>query len=293
MQSWLTIEAEDAVKLAKAPLIGADAIVIDLAGIPTGDGAQAVRIAIAAWLTEHADPASVPKPFARWVQVKPMHLPLWREDLDAAMAGAPDGVVLPQVSDPDDIRRLAAELYEIEQKHGLAHNSTKIMPRIGETARAALTMARLIDDPQPRLTGFTWHAPTVARMVGARRTQDGAGHWTGALAQVRAATLLLAKAMGVIALETPADARGDHADIFAQAQAARLDGFHGMFATGPRQIGAITEAYALSDSDRDTIEAELRAAKKAFMGPKQPAVTEETGKSASAVDTAPKLRAIG
>ncbi|MGB3739369.1 MAG: aldolase/citrate lyase family protein [Pontixanthobacter sp.] len=296
MQSWLTIEAEDAAKLAKAPLVGADAIVVDLAGVPDGQDAAATRNAVATWLKEFGEPDFCVKPFARWVQVKPMDMPLWREDLVAVMAGAPDGVVLPKVTGPDDIRRLAAELYEIEQGHRLKHNSTKIMPRIGETARAALTLAALIDDPQPRLTAFTWHAPSVARAVGARRMRNDAGHWTGVLAHVRAATLMLARTMGVIAVETPADAFGDHAAIFGHAQSARLDGFHGMFATGPRQIAAIAEAYALSDTERTDGEAELHAAKAAFMGEVPARTPNEPDGTPAATDDpgpAPKLRAIG
>ncbi len=274
MQSWLSIAADESDRLAKAPQTGADAIVVDLANIPGDESAEALRSGIAAWLTRFADPAAAERPFARWVQVKPMDAPLWRNDLVAVMAGAPDGVVVPRVTGPDDLRRLAAELYEIEQSLGLKHNSTKIMPRIGETARAVLSLERLSDDPQPRLTAFTWNAVALAKAIGARRTHDAQGQWCGVPAQVRSTTILLARAMGVVALETAADAALDDEAIVDHANAARQDGFGGMFATSARQIAAINAAYAMPNAERDAAETELRAAKRAFIGRTGPTLTE-------------------
>ena len=257
MRSWLLIGANDAEKLEKAPFMGADAIIVDLANLPAGDDAAEARTAIAEWLTTYADPMLVPKPFARWIRVKPVDTPLWREDLIAVMNAAPDGVVLPKTKGPEAIRMLASELYEIEQKLGLKHNSTKIIPQIGETPRAALTLADLTSDPQPRLTGFTWNAASLARGIGAKRTHDTSDNWTGVLQHVRSMTVLLAKAMGVTALETAASSESDYETVFNDAQSAKHDGFTVMFASNAEHIAAIEDAYAITTTEREEANAVL------------------------------------
>ncbi|MGB7407686.1 MAG: aldolase/citrate lyase family protein [Pontixanthobacter sp.] len=276
MHSWLSIEADDSEKLAGAATVDADAVVVDLAAVPMDETAEAVRDAVVDWLIEFADPFACEKPFARWVRIKPTDTPLWREDLVAVMRGAPDGVVLPKVCGPDDMRRLASELYEIEQALGLKHNSTKIMPQIGETPRAALMLAEMTSDPQPRLTAFTWNADRLLHNLKARRSHDSSGEWTGVPQHVRSMTILLAKAMGVMAIDTAPKAESDHHAVLRHADAARQDGFSGSFARGPQQTAAINQAYAITMQDRQEAENQLRAAKKAFIAPKQAIERDES-----------------
>jgi len=295
MRSWLIIEADSQSKLTKAPLVGADAIVVDLASIPADDGAEAMRDEIAAWLKTYSDPLVANKAFARWVRIKPLDGPLWREDLMAVMKGAPDGVILPKTGGPQQVRQLASELYEVEQKLGLKHNSTKIMPQIGETPHAALTLSELTQDPQPRLTGFTWNAQGLAERLGAKRTQDENGRWTDVMRHVRANVILLAKSMGVTPIETPTIDAADEERGGIDARAAREDGFTGMCATHPRQVAAINDAFSLSSSERAEADAmiNLFAAEKAAMAAakevKEPEVPEED----AAQSQLQKLRAIG
>ncbi len=267
MRSWLFIEASCQAKLNKAPMVGADAIVVDLADIPADDGAETMRAEIAAWLQTYSEPVLANKAFARWVRIKSLDAPMWREDLKAVMKGAPDGVILPKAGGPEQIRQLAFELYEIEQKLGLKHNSTKIIPQIGETPQAALTLGELTQDPQPRLTGFTWNADGLAERLGAKRTHDDNGEWTDIMRHVRMNVILLAKTMGVIPIETPTKDPSDLERGAADARAARADGFTGMCATRPRQIAAINEAFSLSAAERAEADAmiNLFAAEKAAM----------------------------
>ena len=231
-------------------MIGADAIVVDLANIPGGETAAAMRAKIAAWLADHSEPVTANKAFARWVRIKPLDAPLWQEDLVAIMAGAPDGVILPKTSGPEQIRQLASEIYEIEQKLGLAHNSTKIIPQIGETPQSVLTLGQLTQDPAPRLAGFTWNAEGLARNLGAKRTQDANWHWTDVMRHVRMNVLLLAKAMGVMAIETSTIEAANSDGGADEARAAKCDGFAGMGATHPRQIAEINKIFALSVEER-------------------------------------------
>lgn len=250
MRSWLFLEGNKPGKLAKAPMVGADAVVIDLSVVPTDDSAPELRAEIAEWLGNYADPLIAKKAFARWVRIKPLDAPHWRDDLVVAMEGAPDGVMVPKITGPQQIRMLASEIYEIEQKLKLKHNSTKIVPQVGETAEAALTLGELTNDPQPRLVGFAWNADNVAKGLGARRTQREQGGWTDTMHHVRAMTIILARAMGVMAIETAAPHTGDAVGGERHAHAAKMDGFTGVAAVHPRQVKAIHEAYSMSAAER-------------------------------------------
>lgn len=255
MRSWLFIEGNSPGKMAKAPMVGADAVVVDLSCVPNDEDAPQLRADIAAWLRAHSDPLIARKAFARWVRIKPLDTPMWREELAAVMQGAPEGVILPKATGNDDLRVLASELYEIEQKLGLKHNTTKIIPQIGETPRAALTLNELTTDRQPRISGFMWNADNVARGLGAKRTRCEDRRWTDALSHVRAMTVILARTMGVLAIDT---ATADYRDVELgqrDARHARQDGFHGMCAFHPKQVAAIHDAYALSARERAEAEA--------------------------------------
>lgn len=272
-------------------MVGADVVVVDISKIAVSDESPKIMEGIADWLTTYSDPLILNKAFARWLRIKPLDAPHWREDLLIAMKGAPDGVVLPKTTGPDQIRTLASELYEVEQKLGLKHNSTKIIPQIGETPRAALTMGDLTRDPQPRLTGFAWNAENVVRSLGATRSRDEHGNWTDAMRHVRASTLFLAKAMGVMAIETSTSNPRDVEIGIAEARAAKQDGFTGVSAIHPRQVSAINQAFSLSAEER----AEAEAIIGLFATNPGVKTVEHQGERLdhSDLDEAKKMRALG
>ncbi|MGB3753830.1 MAG: aldolase/citrate lyase family protein [Parerythrobacter sp.] len=240
MRSWLFIEGDNATKLAKAPHVGADAIVVGVPALQVGETAAEMADApIVQWLRDHAGAA-----FARWAQIGAVDTPMWRETLAHAMTGKPDGIVLSTVAGSVHVRQLVSELYELEQAHGIAHNTTKIALQLGETPAAALTIPVLAQDEQPRLAAVMWDAANVARGIGATRTHDAGGSLIDPLRHVRAQTLLLAKAMGVLAVDTV-----NSADT---ANAAMQDGFTGIAADNPRQVKAINAAFAECESEPET-----------------------------------------
>ncbi len=198
MRSWLFIEGDNATKLAKAPQVGADAIVVEIPPLHVGEtAADMVDTPVVQWLRDHSNAA-----FARWTQIGPVNTPMWRETLAHAMTGKPDGIVLSAVAGSDHVRQLVSELYELEQAHGIAHNTTKIALQLGETPAAALTIPVLAQDEQPRLAALMWDAANVARGIGATRTHDADGNLIDPLRHVRSQTLLLAKALKVMAVDT-------------------------------------------------------------------------------------------
>ena len=260
LRSWLLVPADSETKLIKAPEVGADVVVLDLAASVGPDAKVRARELAAGWLQRHRAQVTAERRFARWVRINPLDSRMSRDDLIAVLPAAPDGVLLPRASGPEAVQQLASELYELEQRSGVAPGSTRIIPIAGETAAAALTIPTYVGASLPRLAGLTWGAETLAAATGASHTRTAEG-WTDAARLVRAQTLLAAHARGLAALE----AAGEGTDAKALgriAEAARADGFTGMLATHPAQVAAINAAFAPSDAEL----AEARQVIAAFAG---------------------------
>ncbi|WP_324261457.1 CoA ester lyase [Altererythrobacter sp. H2] len=245
MRSWLHIPAGNAARLDKAAALPADVMVVDFHAGP-GEVTGETRAQAAAWLSEHGTSKAG---FARWVRIRPVSAPQWREDLVAVMPSRPDGVVMTGVETPDDVRQLGSELYELEQRHGLAPNSMPLVLELGASARGALAIERMALDPHPRVFGVTWNPAMLARDIGSAHAPGKVG-WPAPMAHVRAQTVLVAKALGALALEAAYPVWRD-ADAFERACAlARRDGFDAMAAVHPAQLGPINDRFSPTEAER-------------------------------------------
>jgi len=267
-RSWLIVTAGSDRALSGAAQSGADAVVVDLAELPVPDARHTARAMAGEWLHVHRERIVENEPIGRWVRISPLYSRTWRDDLIAVMPQAPEGIILPRASGPDDVRHLASEIYELEQRHHIAPGSTKILPSVGETAQAAMTLPAYIEAPHQRLAGLTWNAPGLALGIGATRVQTGkVRRWTDAFAFVRAQALLAAHACGLMAVESPHFDIGDAKGLKAAARDARADGFTGMLALHADQVSAINEAFTPSDEELE----DARAVVAAFDGDIDPA----------------------
>jgi len=267
-RSWLIATAGSERALAGAAQSGADAVVVDLAELPVPDARLTARAMAAEWLRAHRERIVENEPAGRWVRISPLYSRTWRDDLIAVMPHAPEGILLPGAGGPDDVRHLASEIYELEQRHHIAPGATKILPSVGEGARAAMTLSSYIEAPHQRLAGLTWSAPALALGIGASRVQTGkVRRWTDAFAFVRAQALLAAHACGLMAIETAHFDIGDARGLKAAARDARADGFTGMLALHADQVAAINEAFTPSDEELE----DARAVVAAFDGDIDPA----------------------
>jgi len=249
VRSWILIPADNEKALGAAAAAGADAVVIDLARpLPLAQQAAA-RTDAADWLRSHREQLVAHRRFERWVRIPGLDTSHWREDLDAAMAGSPHGIVLTHCRGTEDIRQLASVLYEIEDRLGLAANITRIVPQLGSSPACALALGRLADELHPRVAALTWDAVALARAIGARRLRGPGGRWSDALAQVRGQLLLIAHAKAVGAIEYPYREVRDTDAGLRIAEAARADGFTGMFAIHPSQVAGINSAFAPVESE--------------------------------------------
>ncbi len=247
-RSWLFVPGDSEKKLLKTPETGAHALIVDLEDAVAVSAKPAARRITRDWLEVHKRQITMRKQ-ARWVRINAVETGLWQEDLAAVMSGAPEGIMLPKADGPEQIRQVAAQIYELEQRHGIPNGQTRLLPLVSETPRAALTISAYMDASMPRLAGLTWGAEDLSAELGAARKRDATGQWTDAFRFVRAQTLLVAHARGVWAIDTLyADFR-DLEGTKRAAEAARADGFAGMLAIHPSQVPLINAAFTPSEEE--------------------------------------------
>ena len=244
MRSWLLVPADKDKALQDAALSGADVVVLDMARAASDEAKLHTRLATRNWLMSHREQVTASRKMARWVRVGPMASPQWRSDLEAALEGAPDGVLLAECTNVEEVKNLAAALYEIEGRIGLRANTTRIVPELGSNPVAALALRAFAEELHPRVSGLAWDSTALARSLGARRMRGPGGLWTDPLAMVRSQVLLAAHAQGLQVIEAPYRDRRDEEGAQRAFLAARADGFTGMQAIHPSQIDGIKKAFA-------------------------------------------------
>lgn len=246
-RSWLFVPGDSEKKLLKTPETGAHAVIVDLEDSVVESAKPTARRMAREWLDAHKRQVTMRKQ-ARWVRINAFDTGLWRDDLAAVMPGGPEGIMLPKAEGPEQIHQVAAELYELEQRHGIPALSTRILPLVSETPRAAMTIGAYVDVSMPRLAGLTWGAEDLSAAIGATRKRDEAGQWTDPFRFVRAQTLLAAHARDIWAIDTLYDDFRDEDGTRRAAMAARGDGFSGMLAIHPVQVPIINAAFAPSEA---------------------------------------------
>ena len=246
MRSWLLIPAGNAARLARAASLPADVMVVDF----HADGSETTadtRTQAASWLDAQRGNAAG---FARWVRIKPVNAPQWREDVAAVMASKPDGIIMSDAEHPDEVRRLGSELYELEQRHGIAPNSMPLVIEVGATARGAMAIERMTHDPHPRVAGVTWNPAVLARDTGSVASAGKLG-WSAPLAHVRGQAVLVARSLGAMAIEAPNPGWRDMEGFERSCALARRDGFDAMMAVHPAQLEVINTRFEPTAAERD------------------------------------------
>ena len=260
VRSWLFVPGDSEKKLSKAAGTGADVVILDLEDSVAAENKARAREMAGEWLAAHREQVTGGKRMGHWVRINALDSRQWRDDLLAVMPGAPDGIMLPKSAGPESVQQLAAEIYELESRSGLAPNAVKIMPLVSETAAAALSIGAYAAAPLPRLAGLTWGAEDLSAAIGATRKRDSQGRWTDTFRYARTQTLLTAHARGVMAIDTLHADFADTKGLKRAAEEACADGFSGLLAIHPAQIEVINQAFTPSEHDL----AEARAIVDAF-----------------------------
>lgn len=243
-RSFLFVPADSARKMLKAASSGADALILDLEDSVAPAARPAAREQARDYL---AGKDNV------WVRINPLDTADAGVDLDAVMAAAPAGIVLPKSRSGADAVALSAMLDTLEQAHGIAAGSTRILPICTETPAALLALQGYIG-ATPRLAALTWGAEDLSVALGASRNRDDAGDWLPPYELARSLCLIAAAAAEVAAIDTVFTDYRDAEGLARYAATARRDGFSGMLAIHPAQVDTINRAFVPTSAEIERAE---------------------------------------
>lgn len=244
-RSWLFVPGDSDRKQSRALESGADALILDLEDSVAPARRTAARERVAAFLGERRTPRAAQR---LWVRVNAPTSGELLEDLAAIVPGAPDGIVLPKISVPEEIVQAHHYLSALEKREGLRLGAIRVLVIATETARAVLGIERLAAGA-PRLAGLTWGAEDLGAALGARARLEADGSLTPVFELARSVCLLAAAAAGVPAIDgVHADFR-DSEGLARELARARRDGFSGKLAIHPEQVEPINATFTPSESE--------------------------------------------
>jgi citrate lyase subunit beta/citryl-CoA lyase len=244
-RSWLFAPGDSPAKMAKAAASGAGALILDLEDAVAAPNKAAARDAVAEFLW--ASPAAGPQ---LWVRINPLSTDLALADLAAVVPARPRGVVLPKPDSAADALSLALELDRLEDAADLEPGAIRILPIATETP-ASLFNLNGYRTVGTRLAGLTWGAEDLAAGVGAQANRTPDGGLTDLCRLARSLCLAGAANAGVPAVETVYAGFRDLDGLRAYAEAGRRDGFVGMMAIHPAQVGVIEAVFTPSQAEID------------------------------------------
>ncbi|MDX1403885.1 MAG: CoA ester lyase [Woeseiaceae bacterium] len=242
-RSFLFVPADSESKLDKAAGCGADALILDLEDSVPVDARPKARELAAEFLNRGKHPET-------WVRINPLASEDALLDLQAVMPARPHGIVLPKPESAADARLLSKLLLVHEEENGLGHGVTAILPIATERPAALFSMDGYADTTR-RLAGLTWGAEDLSAALGASANRDGDGNWLPPYQLARSLCLLAAAAAAIPAIDTVFTDYKDARGLAAYAAAARRDGFEGMLAIHPGQVGIINEAFVPTDDETE------------------------------------------
>ena len=229
LRSLLFVPGDRPDRFAKAAASGADAVILDLEDSVVPDAKPAARDAVARAVGEGLAATVL-------VRVSPLGSDDHAHDREALAGLSLAGVLLPKAEGPDDVARLHDAL------------GVPVLPIATETPPGVFALgdyARVAD----RLLGLTWGAEDLPAAIGASASRDGEGRLLPPYQLVRSLALFAAHAAGVAAIETVFPALGDEAGLARVVAEARRDGFTGMMAIHPRQVGPINAGFTPSAAE--------------------------------------------
>jgi citrate lyase subunit beta / citryl-CoA lyase len=236
LRSLLFVPGDQPERMEKALSAGADAVILDLEDAVMPDRKKEARACVAKLLSRGTRPVPL---FAR---INALGSGMADDDLAAIISHKPDGIVLPKAEGSRSLIDLDQRLKALGDAHAA------ILPIATETPGAVFALGSY-GDVTPRLCGLTWGAEDLPAAIGAATPREEDGRYTPPYEVARSLLLFGAHAAGVPAIETVYPAFRDLDGLKAYALRGRRDGFSGMMAIHPAQVGVINAAFTPSDAE--------------------------------------------
>ncbi|HWV60342.1 MAG TPA: CoA ester lyase [Sphingopyxis sp.] len=238
LRSLLFVPGDRPERFAKAAASGADAIILDLEDSVSLVNKEAARAAVAEYLAGEREVITL-------VRVNPLDGHMTAADV-AAIAGArPDAIMLPKAEGAPSILQLDTILRSESARDA---SLPAVLPIATETPAAIFTLGSY-REVKDRLLGLTWGAEDLPAAIGATTSRNDDGNYTAPYEMARALTLFAAHGANTAAIDTVFPAIKDETGLAAYAARARRDGFTGMMAIHPSQVGPINAAFTPSTEE--------------------------------------------
>jgi citrate lyase subunit beta/citryl-CoA lyase len=239
MRSFLFIPGDSPKKLDKGMDSGADALLLDLEDSISPTNKAQARATTLAFLKEAVPTKSRPRIYVR---INGLATGLTDDDLDAIVAGRPDGIMFPKAEGGAAVIHCDAKITAREAIHGVPDSAIDIIAIATETAKA-MFLAGTYPKSSPRLKGLTWGAEDLSVELGAVVQRDVGCHFLAPYQLARSLCLAGAAAAQVQAIDTVYIDFRNEAGLRRECEEARRDGFTGKMAIHPAQVAAINEVF--------------------------------------------------
>ena len=222
--------------LAKAGQRGADALILDLEDAVARPAKAAARANLASF-TQRLRSAGVP------IHIRVNNEPgLLQDDLEAAVAAGPDGLLMPKVDTPAQMQQLDADLHRLEKKNGRAPGSIRVLALI--ESPLGLCNALEIARSSPRLSGLLFGTEDFGAAMGIESRPEG-------MAGPAQTMAIAAAAAGLQPMGLPGSVAefSDAGAYRALAVQARRIGMRGAICIHPAQVPIINEVFGGSEEE--------------------------------------------
>jgi len=223
--------------IAKALTLPADGLILDLEDAVAPDLKEATRPIVTRWLSDLDFGGR-----ERWVRMNPIATGLGVADLEATIAGRPDGYVVPKPRHAGDVRQLVEVLDRLEHKHGITQGATKLVLIATETPEGLLNI-REVAAASPRIVSVSWGIEDLSAAMGLPRVRDAEGRYLDIPRYARVMCSVVASAVGVEALDTVYTDIADLEGLRRECEDGVAMGFSGKISIHPSQIEVINAAF--------------------------------------------------
>jgi citrate lyase subunit beta/citryl-CoA lyase len=223
--------------MAKALTLPADGLILDLEDAVPPPLKPATRPIVKRWL-ETLDFGGR----ERWVRMNPIFTEHAVPDLEETIAARPDGYLVPKPRTAADVRRVAAELERLEEKHGLPFGSTRLILIATETPQGLLNIAE-VATASPRVAAVSWGIEDLSAAMGLPRVRDEAGRYLDIPRYARVMCAVAASAAGVESLDTVYTDIPDLDGLRRECREGVAMGFSGKMSIHPGQIEVINQEF--------------------------------------------------
>jgi citrate lyase subunit beta/citryl-CoA lyase len=224
--------------LAKAPTVGAEALILDLEdSVPPGEKPLARALVVQA-LAGPAGQAAAPA----YVRVNALQTGLCADDIRAVARPRLVGILLPKVESPEEVAEVESLLAQAERAAALSEGSFGLVP-IVETARG-LVRAFELASASRRIAAVAFGAEDFALDLDLTRTREATE-----LALARQTVAIVARAVEVPALDMVYPWVDDEAGLVANTKAGRQMGYRSKQVVHPRQVSVVNQLLGPTDEE--------------------------------------------